>query len=241
MFTLSSCASTGTSGISVTNDEDNDPFEPYNRFMFGVNQIVYDVLLDPITYAYRAATPQGFRIAMRNVFSNLGEPLNAVNNALQGDVTGMRDNVFRFIVNSTYGMAGINDVASDFGLPEDNQDFGKTLAVWGVSEGPYVVLPLIGGQNLRDAFGIAGDFLAGPFTWILWDEENSWYFMGLPNIIVVREEYIDYANGLRQSSVDYYSAMREALRQNRKASVNKALGIDNSANLYDFDFEEEDY
>ncbi len=235
---VSACAN--TNDLKTTHEND-DPFEPYNRVMFNINQAFYNVFLDPIVYAYRAATPKGFRTAMDNAFSNIAIPLDAVNNLLQGDISGARDNIFRFIVNTTYGMGGINDVASDFGLPQDSQDFGKTMAVWGVAEGPYIELPGIGGSNLRDAFGIAGDFFLGPFTWILWDEENSWYYMGIPNIIVTREKYIDFATAIKTDSVDFYSAMKATLQQNRRASVNKTIGIKDTASQYDFDMDFEDF
>ncbi len=235
-FTLSSCANRDNTPLA-TDYQNKDPLEPLNRVVFNINQGFFDVFLDPIVYTYRAATPLGFRIAIRNIFSNFEEPLNAVNSLLQGNISAMRDNIYRFIVNTTYGIGGINDVASDFGLPSNDQDFGKTLAVWGLGSGPYIELPLLGGHNLRDAFGVAGDFLVGPFTWILWEVDNTWLYLSVPSAITIREKYINTVQSIKNDSLDFYSTMRETYRQNRKASINKTLGIENINYQYDFDMD----
>ncbi len=128
---LSSC--TNTQNLKTTGYSDNDPFEPYNRVMFDFNTFFDEMLLSPVAEGYREITPLGLRMAMRNFFANLEEPLNFVNSLLQGDIAGARDNIFRLIVNTTYGMAGLNDVASDVGLPPHDTDFGQTLPLSGVA------------------------------------------------------------------------------------------------------------
>ncbi len=240
LLSSSSCANKNTNTSLM--HKDNDPFEPYNRFMFATNEAFYNVFLDPVVYTYRDITPNTVKTGVNNVFDNIGEPLNAVNNVLQTDFPGAYNNVARFAINSTVGIVGFFDIASDLDIEKNNEDFGKTLAVWGVGEGPYFVIPILGGYNLRDTFGIAGDYFMGPFTWILHDLDNTWAYLGLPNAVTKREKYIDFLQGIKKNSIDFYTTMKETTRQNRRASINKALGIKSSAKQYDFDmdnFEEE--
>ena len=134
-----------------------DRWEGMNRVIYGFNDGVDRVLLKPIATGYRFITPDPVERGVRNVFGNLAYPTVIVNNLLQGKPGAAISDTGRFIVNSTVGVAGIFDVASNIGLEEHDEDFGQTLAVWGVGSGPYVVLPFLGPSTLRDAFGIPAD------------------------------------------------------------------------------------
>ena len=149
---LSGCAQT---------ERRQDPFEPFNRQMFAFNETIDGAVLKPLAKGYVKVLPAPVRTGVGNVFANLWTPTTIVNQFLQGKPDeGMRD-IARFLVNSTVGVLGIFDIASRSGLEEDVEDFGQTLAVWGVPSGPYLVVPFIGPSGFRDG---AGD-IAGLYTY----------------------------------------------------------------------------
>lgn len=145
---LSGCASTSNS---------DDPWEGYNRGMTAFNNGADRVLVKPLARGYRAITPDVAEQGVSNFFSNLGEPVNIINNLLQGKPVAALSDTGRLLLNSTVGIGGLFDVASKSGMPKHNEDFGQTLAVWGVPSGPYVVLPFLGPSTLRDAVGAPVD------------------------------------------------------------------------------------
>jgi phospholipid-binding lipoprotein MlaA len=124
--------------------ETGDPFEPANRAVFAVNQTLDDVVVGPSARVYDAVTPAPVQTGVRNFMSNLNQPVVFANALLQGDVHAAGDTVGRFVMNTTIGVGGVFDVATHEGVPQHRRDFGQTLAVWGVGDGPYLVLPLIG-------------------------------------------------------------------------------------------------
>ncbi len=135
-----------------------DPLEGYNRAIYRFNETLDGVLLKPLATAYHAL-PDPVEKGVGNFFSNLGDPLNALNNLLQLKLDAAANDVMRFVINSTFGIAGIFDVASEAQMPKSDEDFGQTLAVWGVESGPYTVLPFFGPSTLRDAVGLGVDKL----------------------------------------------------------------------------------
>ncbi len=138
----------------------NDPLEPANRVVFAFNMALDRVLIKPAAQAYRAVAPQPVENAVSRFFSNLSEPWTAINQTLQGNFAGAGNDVARFLVNSTVGVAGVFDVATQWNLPKNRSDFDKTLAVWGVPRGPYLVLPMLGPSSTR---GIVSQY-AGNFS-----------------------------------------------------------------------------
>ncbi len=216
---LSACASTPQSGYNDT--EINDPLESVNRATFAVNDVMDQALLEPIAKSYRAVTPKPARTGLRNFLRNLRSPVNIANQLLQGDLDGVGNDVTRFTVNSIIGVGGLFDVAGYEGYEYEHEDFGQTLAKWGVDSGPYLVLPLIGPSSFRDAAGMAVDSYADPLRLYLFNiEEEEWHYARIgATILDKREEYIDLLDDLQKNSFDYYAAMRSVYAQHRKAEI----------------------
>ncbi|MEM7426056.1 MAG: VacJ family lipoprotein, partial [Pseudomonadota bacterium] len=146
-----------------------DPHEPANRFVFGFNQFLDTTVLKPVAYTYRWVTPEPIRVAIGNVVNNTYAPITIVNAALQGDRDKVGDTTVRFLLNTTLGMGGLLDVATLAGLPQHYEDFGQTMAAYGVPSGDYIVVPVLGPGTPRHLAGRAVDYLTNPLTWLLWD------------------------------------------------------------------------
>ena len=212
---------------STTNDSADasdvyDPMEGYNRAVFAFNDAVDTVFLEPIAMGYRFITPQPVRTGVRNFLRNLKSPMQVVNQTLQGDISGAGADVARFAVNSTVGVLGLVDVGAMIGLPYEQEDFGQTLAVWGVGHGPYVVLPIMGPSSFRDATGLLVDSYADPLRLYLYNtHQEEWHYarLGL-TAISTREDLLDLLDDLQRNSFDYYAAMRSTYMQRREALVN---------------------
>lgn len=207
---LAGCAAAGP-------DDANDPLEGYNRAMFGFNGMVDGVLLKPAAELYVRGLPTPLRRGVSNLLDNLGAPLDAANNLLQGKAARAGMSLGRFAVNSTLGLGGVFDVAEGFGWERAPEDFGQTLASWGMGEGPYLVLPLLGPSNPRDALGFAVDWAADPPGRVLGD------MFGLGRTVVSgvarRADYLDTLDVLEETSVDFYAAMRGFYRQYRANAI----------------------
>lgn len=145
-------------GASSSFANEKDPWEGFNRGVFTFNMTLDHYTLKPVAKAYRFVTPEVVRTGVSNVFDNLGEPINFGNNLLQLKFEAAGVDLARFIFNSTFGLLGTFDVATKMGLERNNQDFGLTLAHWGVPSGPYVVLPFLGPSTVRDATGKVPDY-----------------------------------------------------------------------------------
>jgi len=153
------------SACAGTPDSANDPFEPVNRAMLGVNVVADRAVVGPAARAYGEYTPGFVRSGIGNVLRNLREPAVFANLILQGQPGPAADSAFRFAANTTVGLGGLFDVAGREGVPRHEADFGETLAVWGVGEGPYVMLPFLGPSTLRDTGGRVADRYVHPFNW----------------------------------------------------------------------------
>jgi len=191
----------------------NDPFEDINRITFAVNDTIDGVLLSPMANIYVGIVPRWGRERATNMLNNLGEPVNFFNGLLQWELERAATSMLRFTFNSTIGLGGVFDVAEGIGLSRTPEDFGQTLAVWGVGEGPFLVLPLFGPSNPRDTAGMAADWLMDPFTRAL-REHESWQ-RSIVRGIDLRSRYIDELAVLKATSIDHYAAMRELYRQHR--------------------------
>ncbi len=202
----------------------NDPLEPTNRVLYRVSNAVASVSLTPIARAYRSAVPEPVRTGITNIFSNLGGPFRFGNDVLQAKSQRAGDTLMRFLINSTIGLGGIFDVASDWGYPNHPADLGMTLAVWGVPSGPYLFLPLLGPSNPRDAFGFAAGTVASPlralgsgaaataFHWAsLGTTTVSQYAQNLPAI-----------ESVKRTALDPYATFRSLFRQHRQAEIEAA-------------------
>jgi phospholipid-binding lipoprotein MlaA len=214
----------------------NDPLEPMNRTIFDVNDFLDRLLLRPIAELYRVTIPPGLRDRLAHVVSNFKEPVVFANNLLQGEVSNAGTTAGRLAVNSTVGVAGIWDVASDWGLEQQHGDFGQTLNSWGVGSGPYLVLPLFGPSNFRDAAGLGVDSAMSPWQYLAamngtgTANRLSGYDM-LADGIVMREQNIEPMDALREGSLDFYAQMRSVYRQYR----DKQLGNQSTENMPKFE------
>lgn len=197
--------------------ETNDPLEPTNRAMFAVHEAIDRNVLQPVAEAYRDLTPQGIRIAIRNVLGNLRAPVILAGDLLQGNVSRARITLGRFMVNSTIGVGGLVDVSREWGVPGHTEDSGQTLAVWGVGEGPYLFIPLFGPSNPRDVAGQAMDFAINPLSWFgqgALVDAAGWTQLGL-TVVDTREALLEPIDQVRATSLDPYSTLRSAYRQRR--------------------------
>jgi phospholipid-binding lipoprotein MlaA len=196
----------------IAHHEANDPLEPTNRVMFERNRVIDRNVLKPAAKAYVEIIPDGVRHGVHNVLANLKEPLVAVNHALQGNFDLAWTTLRRFAVNSTAGALGIFDVASGWDLPRREADFGQTFGVWGIDEGPYLMLPLLGPSNPRDAAGTLLTFLLDPLD-----------YLGLA-MLDRRSRHLADLDEIERNSLDYYATLRSLYRQRRAALVDQAKG-----------------
>ena len=202
-------------------DEIYDPFEPVNRAIFSFNNVADRIVLEPIAKGYKKL-PSPLRSGINNFLSNLRAPLVVVNQLLQGQGQNAFQSSGRFFVNSTVGIFGLFDVAEKMGLEEKEEDYGQTLATWGVGDGFYLVLPLFGPSNLRDTSGMVLTMLTDPINAYAVSEGEAWLvpMRTAANAVDTRSQIIDEVNALRDNSVDYYAAVRSSYYQNRKAAIN---------------------
>ena len=194
--------------------EQNDPFENINRVVFNVSDDIDRYLLRPVAEIYSDYTPYIVKTGISNVFSNLSEVDTAVNQALQGKLLLSLQDTSRFVINSTIGVVGIFDIASEFGLERHDEDFGQTLGYWGIESGPYIFVPFIGPSTLRDIFAKPVSwFLSGNFS--ISDTEASIILNGL-DVIETRERLL-----IAESLIigDKYEFVKEAYLQSREYLV----------------------
>ena len=205
---------------TIFDDEIYDPLEGINRAIFGFNNVADKIILEPAAKGYKKL-PNPVQSGIGNFIKNLKLPLVAVNQLLQGQGKNAAESTGRFLVNSTIGVFGLIDVADDFGLEQKEEDFGQTLAKWGVGDGFYVVLPLFGPSNVRDTSGMIMTMMTDPVNAYATNQGEAWAIplRTAANAIDQRSKIIDEVNALRDNSVDYYAAVRSSYYQNRKAAI----------------------
>lgn len=204
----------------------NDPLEPMNRAVFDFNRAADTYAIKPAAQAYRAVMPKFGRERVHNVVSNLNSPLILANDVLQGEPDRAVQTFFRAMLNTTFGLGGFIDVATPAGIPPHDEDFGQTLAVWGVGEGPYLMLPIFGPSNPRDASGLVAEFFADPFDiWMgnIGKEYISYTRMGLTGLDK-REALLDTLDEIERTSLDYYASLRSLYRQHRNSEIKNGRG-----------------
>jgi phospholipid-binding lipoprotein MlaA len=197
-----------------------DPLEEGNRVVFGFNQKLDDWFWSPVTRAYRFVTPEIARVGIRRALHNLNTPVYVANHLLQLRLRDAGQALGAFALNSTLGVLGLFEPAKEAGWESRPADFGQTLGLVGVGNGPYIVIPVFGPTTVRDGFGNAVDYFLQPLNYVL----------GVPTQILwgggaglsLREEVSDQLNALERSSVDFYAVMRSAYRQNRDQVVAEA-------------------
>ncbi len=207
--------------------QNNDPIEPFNRGAYAVHQAIDRTVLEPVARGYRAVMPNPVRRGVRNVLANLRAPVVLVNDVLQGEPRRAGDTLGRFVVNSTLGLGGLFDVAGTrMGVPGHTEDFGQTLAKWGVGEGPYLFIPVLGPSNPRDLTGFGVDIAANPFTWVGQGTTVD-VLAGTragATVVDTRESLIETLDDVQRTSLDPYATLRSAYRQRRRAEVGNRTG-----------------
>ncbi len=206
-FTLSGCATLG----------EKDPYEQYNRTVFAFNDAVDANALKPAATVYKKAVPSFVQTGVNNFFGNLSDLWSGANNLMQGKGERGLSDFTRVVINSTFGLGGVIDFASDAGLQKHSEDFGQTLGYWGVPSGPYVMLPLLGPSTLRDTTALPVDIAADP-----WGYHVS---VGVRNtgtvvrVIDQRANLLDATNLLEGAALDRYEFIRDGYLQRRKGQV----------------------
>lgn len=208
----------------------NDPIEPANRIIFAFNRALDAAILKPLAKIYRDYTPKVFQDAVGNILANLRTPVVLANDVLQGESKRAGNTLARFAVNSTVGLGGIIDVASEMGLPRHAEDFGQTLAVWGVPEGPYLMLPLFGPSNPRDLVGLVADFVSDPLNWYAANTGQDFitYSRAGTTGVDARASHMKELDDLERTSLDYYAAIRSLYRQRRADEIGNGRGSSNT-------------
>ena len=198
-------------------EEDVDPFEDINRTVYGFNETVDDNLLEPVSRAYKDHVPEVAQDRVSDFFGNLRDVSTLANQILQFKPVESVETLGRILVNSTIGLGGLFDVASDMGLITDDEDFGQTMGVWGVEQGPYVVLPLLGPSTVRDGVGLFVDTTSDA-NMIEKTEGIGFISSSAINIIDKRVELLPVTDMLDLSD-DPYTMMRSSYLQKRKFDV----------------------
>ena len=227
LFVLAKCASApeGDPEALAEYQKLNDPVEPTNRAVFGFNQGLDRAVIKPITGLYRAVAPDPIREAIHNFLQNLRTPVILANDILQGELGRAGDTIARFVINSTFGIAGFIDQAADFGFEAHDEDFGQTLAVWGVGEGPYLMLPLFGPSNPRDLVGKVVDWLIDPINWWAENSDNEWVPLARTIVsgIDTRDQLWNALEDIEKSSIDPYASIRSLYRQRRLDEIRNGV------------------
>lgn len=209
---LSACADpTSPDGI-------NDPYEEDNRSIHRANLAMDRMFLKPASTAYGGGVPQPVRRGVGNFASNLGLPSMVVNNLLQLDIESALNNTFRFAINTTIGIGGVFDPAGEIGLEEHDTDFGETLYKWGVGEGRYLELPLVGPSTERHAVGRVVDLFTNPLSYAINDDAAKWVSPAAQTLSRVgdRYDYSDSVDAILYGSEDSYAQARQLYLDNRR-------------------------
>jgi len=216
------CTAAALSGCAtLPPDDPADPLEPFNRAMFSFNLKADHYVLKPVAKGYDAVTPTFVKRSLINFFGNLGEPVTIINGVLQGKFAQAGSDTGRFLLNSTAGIGGLMDVATKTGLEPHSEDFGQTLGHYGIGTGVYLMLPLLGPSNGRDAIGRAADYFSNPLYYV---QENNgdldplFYSLTGLNLISTRTQFFS-ADSLIDSALDPYIFVRTAYLQNRLNKV----------------------
>ncbi|GEO80738.1 MlaA family lipoprotein [Pararhodospirillum oryzae] len=219
---VAACASTAPeTGDSpkTTGELVADPMEPWNRYVFAVNDVVY-TFMRPWIAPYMVLPDEG-KEAVDNLIHNIKSPVILLNDLLQGEFERAWVTTGRFLINTTVGLFGLFDVAEGMGMPKHDEDFGQTLGTWGLGDGPYMVLPLLGPSNPRDALGAGVDMVSHPLFWVPGGDTGTMISAGRTYGSAATEYggHVSEMDALRKTSLDYYATVRSLYIQMRRAQV----------------------
>jgi len=221
--------------VDLALDRYDDRLEMFNRAMFTFNDALDMTVLRPTASLYRVIVPSALREGIANAVANAASPVTLLNDILQGEGERAKVTLVRFTLNSTVGMGGLLDVAAAQGYAPHTEDFDQTLAVYGIKSGPYIVLPLFGPTTMRHAAGKVVDAVTTPTTWLLMDASTVESFAPtMAQTVTSRESALDQLDGLRQSSPDYYAAVRDLYFRYREAEIrNGRINVEELDNIPD--------
>jgi len=212
--------------------ETNDPLEPTNRVFYRVNNAIDAAVLKPAAQAYRFVLPDRVRTGVHNVLSNLTTPVVLANDVMQGKPRRAGDTTMRFLINTTVGVVGLIDVANGWGYPSHDTDFGVTLALWGIPEGPFLFLPVLGPSDPRDAAGFGVNIVMDPFTWVGQGAAVTalnWSRFAV-SAMDQRERVLDAVDNIKKTALDPYATFRSLFRQHRESQIEETRN-DNRATI----------
>ncbi len=212
------CALALLAGGCATNGDPRDPLEPMNRAIYQFNDGLDQLLIKPAAELYTGRMiPEFVRTGLRNFFSNINDVIVAVNDLLQGKFEDAGNDVGRIVINSTAGILGFRDVATDAGLPKNQEDFGQTLGVWGFGDGAYIVLPILGPSSVRDTVGWVGDIYTWPITYV--KPHHTRNTIAAVRFVGIRADLLAASKVLEAAALDPYIFVRDAYLQRRRNLV----------------------
>ena len=217
---------------------ENDPLEIPNRFIFAINQTLDVFIVRPVAVLYRKLLPHEVRDVIRNFLRNLSAPVVLANDLLQGETERAKITARRLVINSSAGVLGLFEVADGMGYPWHDEDFGQTLGVYGVGEGIYLVLPILGPSNVRDATGRVVDHFLDPLTYVADETGKEEWNLARKALagLDLRARNIETLDEIERDAIDYYARIRSLYRQYRQNQIdNGALdtGLGGSAGRYE--------
>jgi len=204
-------------GQATAQENSRDPYEGFNRAMYSVNEVLDKYAARPVAQVYDAAAPLPVKASVGNFFGNVGEVWVGANNAMQGKLGDAGTGFARLMINSTVGIFGLFDVASEMGLERYNEDFGQTLAVWGVNDGPYLFLPVIGPRTARDLAGWAVDSYVDPVSFI--SPESVRLGTNVVRFVNIRAGLLPADRLVEEAALDKYAYIRSAYLQRRNSLI----------------------
>jgi phospholipid-binding lipoprotein MlaA len=204
-------------GGCATNGDPRDPLEPLNRKVYAFNDKLDSWVVRPVATGYRDWVPDPIRERVRNFFGNIADPLIGTNNILQGKFEDGFLDWMRFTFNTTLGLFGLHDVASEMGYEKHNEDFGQTFGRWGAGTGPYLVLPFLGSSNVRDGIGSAFDIYLDPLGEVR--PYRLQYELWGTRVVQARADLLDASRILEEASLDKYTFQRDAYLQRRRSLI----------------------
>lgn len=218
-----------------------DPWEGPNRKIFAFNEAVDRYALEPVATGWDYVVPEFVQTGIRNIFDHVNRPIVMVHNLLQGKPYDASVDLVRFTANTIFGFGGLVDVASMDGVPDNDEDWGQTLGVWGFPRGPYVMLPFYGPSTVRQTVGEVGDAFSAPYSYFI----PFWTSVATTGtrLLNTRAFYLEEIQQSRRDAFDYYVFVRDAYLQNLESKLNDTtqLESEDEDDLYYFDDEEDDF
>lgn len=216
-MTLALVLVTGCATVDKASEDPRDPWEGFNRTMYNFNDALDKAIFKPLAQGYKAVVPAPVDKGVTNFFGNLADVGSAINNLLQLKVDRAANDIMRVAVNSTFGLLGLIDIASDLNMKKHDEDFGQTLGTWGAGPGPFIVLPLLGPSTGRDTIGLVVDWYTDPVTYVEGDDAR-WGLQGL-RFLDRRADLLTTEKVLDEAALDPYVFVRDAFLQRRQYQV----------------------